>query len=164
MTTFEKQEDGFEVPDFNQLQTRGASRAIHLDLVATEPLVRPHYDEPKQFAPGVLKWAQQILFLPHFRSTDHIFYGQHIDATDPELGFPTIRTARVHGQNYSLFVEVNHNYDDTTINVQHHALPGVVLEANNGKVNPVHVSWLQEQIFVPVWNELSVLPAVSRGL
>ncbi|HEY4964615.1 MAG TPA: hypothetical protein VIH90_08055 [Candidatus Saccharimonadales bacterium] len=151
-------------PDYHEINTTGVAPTIPLGVTATIP-PSPYVDTSRSvYCEQVLRRTQQIVFLPHFVATDHIFHGDRIESNRPEDGWPTIRTAVVDGTNFHLYLHINYNSRDnghgttTKVSMKDEADGLVVIEAFDGMIDPESAEWLIESVLSPVQSELMALP------
>ncbi len=100
------------VPDYEQKNTVGVTPSIRLNLTAPSPPKTYNDRDRAEYIEQVERRTQQIVFLPCFVVTYHIFHGDQIDSERPAYGFPTVRTAMVSGNNFYLTMQVNFNARD----------------------------------------------------
>jgi hypothetical protein len=152
-----------DIPPFEQKNTSGVRSNIELDIsISLPPLNMPN--EIKVKSEELLRLAQQIVFLPHFYVTDHIFYGDQIDSDDPNEGLPSIRTAMISGHNFGLFIQLNFNrkdweQSDTQITLYHNDEPfrKANIDVSGGVATPSTALWLTSEVLPSVRNELMLI-------
>src|SRR5665213_4141718 len=140
-------------------------RAI-LDLTIPEPQDSFFETGNLTRSDRVLRVAQQILFLPRFSTTDHLFHGENIDSTDPRRGLPSTRQANVDGNNFGLFIF--HNFvgkirdseqplTRVDLHNRHGQGPYWCIHAGDGMVDPSAEDWLTNQVLTPILDELVIV-------
>ena len=153
------------VPDYEQKNTTGVTPSIRLNLTAPNPPLMYLDRDKAEYSEQIERRTQQIVFMPCFVVTDHIFHGDRMDSYSPADGFPTVRTAMISGTNFHLTMQVNFNARDrgsgtsTIISMRDEIGRPVHIAAHEGMIDPESAKWLTESILAPVQDELMAMPA-----
>ncbi len=160
MTTFLPRisQEGFEISGYTQENTN-AVRSIRLGnlCLPSRPDCTDDIATVERYR-KLLKTVQQIIFLPHFTTTDHIFYGE-TGALTSDQGYPTVRTGLIDGPNFRIHISTNYNFRHTSIGLDMKDVHlRTEIELDERVLNSATVDWLTEQIFIPVRDEVMLLP------
>lgn len=108
----------------------------------------------------VLQRAQQVLFLPCFATTDHIFYGDFINSENPQEGFASVRMGVVEAANFHISIMENFNNrrghmilrgdrsNNRRVYLNFLLAPGMEQEDSDLTL------WLDHELFTPLRDEL----------
>jgi hypothetical protein len=108
----------------------------------------------------VLQRAQQVLFLPCFATTDHIFHGEFIDSTDPREGFASVRVGVIKAANFHITIMENFNNRRGHMVLSgeypynHGAHMNIPLAPGSDHEDSNLVTWLDYELFTPLRDEL----------
>lgn len=106
----------------------------------------------------LLRTAQQIIFLPFFTATDHIFYGE-INTLTADQGYPSVRTGLVNGSNFRMHISTNYNFRYTSLNLDmEDTRLRTQIQPDERELDNATVEWLTEHVLIPVRDEVMLLP------
>lgn len=159
MTTAE-----YELPASFQEQTGPMFSRVSVDLLlpgAPAPSIELVNDDKHM---ELQRKALQVLFLPCFGVSDHIFRAG-VDPAHTRDGFPTIRSAEIVGSNFSL--ELNNNFNlrkvsaQMSINGIYHVVAAVWSsrgEIEESRLDIATARWFQIDVLERVLSEIMSMP------
>lgn len=156
--TVETTPNEFEIPQSEQKNTTGLGSVGLPDFNISG---RPKPSDtltpatPKQAA-NLLHTAQSIVFLPVFRTTDHIFHGDTIDSWSVDEGFPTVRPALIDGANFHLQLMENFNYGyfQFILHTKGDRTLYLHMKPQEVDTDATTADWVQDGILSPMLGEL----------
>lgn len=114
------------------------------------------------------KRALQILFLPRFQVSDHIFR-DGVAPSNTRDGFPTVRSAEISGDNFSLEVANNFNYRRASAHMSMNGMRRVIavswssrVGVEESRLDTATASWFQIDVLERVLSEVMSMPRDSK--